>query len=385
MTRIRVFLFLITIIFVSLTGFFVIQYARGYRFDFANLTFIPTGLLVATSTPDGAQIFINGDLRSATNTTISLPPGTLDIEIRKEGFLPWRKRLTIVQEIVTKTDAVLFPAVPSLSPLTFTGAASPVVSPESTKIAYAAAGDKTGLWVIDLADLPLGFSREPRQVTDGDMRNASWTWSPDSRQILLTTPRGTFLVESGTFTPQANLVNIAGTRLTELKKQWTEITKRRFDGQIAKLPGELADIITRRTTNIQFSPDETKVLYTATAEARIPDNLIPPVPGASTQRQERAIKTGQTYVYDIKEDRNFAVGEEGAEIRWFPTSRHLILAKAGIVVVLDYDGTNRQQVWSGPYTAPYAYAFVNATKLVILTNLGASNGNLSNLYALSLR
>ena len=42
--------------------------------------------------------------------------------------------------------------------------------------------------------------------------------------------------------------------------------------------------------DILFSPDENKVLYTAIAGANIPDNLIPSIPGSSTQKQEREIK-----------------------------------------------------------------------------------------------
>jgi hypothetical protein len=65
-------------------------------------------------------------------------------------------------------------------------------------------------------------------------------------------------------------------------------------------------------------------------------------------------------------------------------SRQLLLAQVGQVVVMDYDGTNRETVYSGSYFAPSAFPFTNATKLLILTNLGAPNG-VPNLYTLTVK
>ena len=126
------------------------------------------------------------------------------------------------------------------------------------------------------------------------------------------------------------------------------------------------------------------VMYTASMEGKIEENLIPPLPGSSTQKEERAIKPGKTYVYDIKEDKNFLVGDESAKLYWLPTSRHLIESRENKIVIMDYDGTNRQTVFSGNYIAPHAYPFVNASKLLILTNLG-SDSVVPNLYSLSIK
>ena len=127
------------------------------------------------------------------------------------------------------------------------------------------------------------------------------------------------------------------------------------------------------------------ILYTASASGTLPDNLIPPLPGASTQHQERVIQGGQTYVYDIKEDRNFLISTNPGDIvRWMPDSRHLLTALPSQVVAMDYDGTNRQVVYSGSYITPSAFPYSNATKLLILTNLGAATSS-ANLYALTVK
>jgi len=187
MTKIRVFIFLLTIVVVAGLGLIASLYARGYRFDVETLRFVPNGLLVVKSNPDGAQVFIDAELKTATNATIPLPPGTYDVEIRKEGYFPWKKRLVIEKEIVTEADASLFKTVPSLSAITYSGVVNPVASEDLTKIAYAV--PKTGLWVIETVNLPLGFTRNPRRITDGDLTNASWEWSPNGREILLITKK----------------------------------------------------------------------------------------------------------------------------------------------------------------------------------------------------
>src|SRR5476651_1536609 len=106
----------------------VVLYGRGYRFGFdkgsPNLS--GTGLLVATSSPDGAQVFVNNHLTTATANTINLAPGTYDVKISKEGYLPWEKTLVVKNEVVTKADALLFPTAPKLESITNLGAQTPV-------------------------------------------------------------------------------------------------------------------------------------------------------------------------------------------------------------------------------------------------------------------
>jgi hypothetical protein len=398
MTKIRILIFLSTFAFVSILGTMIFFYARGYRFDTEKLRFTPNGLLVIKSDPDGAQVFINGELKTATNDSLTLPPGTYDVSIRKEGYLPWTKRLVIEKEIVTQANASLFKSVPSLTPLTFSGTSNPVPSNDLTKIAYAVlptnntngGRDKVGLWIIETLNLPLGFAKGPKQITDGDLTDASWQFSPDGREILLTTPNGVFLLDTANFTPQKQRVNIE-TKKKEILAKWEKEKKQKFEARVKNLPDELADILTRKASLVIFSPDETKILYTASGSATLPENLIKPVPGASTQKQQRSIKENQTYVYDIKEDRNFLIGKWGLEtenssrrLAWFPTSRHLVLAEEGRVVIMDYDGTNQQVVYSGSYIAPHAFPTVSTDRLLVLTNLGADSG-LANLYSLSLK
>jgi len=136
MRKFRVPFFLLVAIFVPLITFLVIQLAKGYQLDLQKKKFTPQGILVATSVPDGAQIFINGEFKTATNNTLPLPPGSYKVEIKKDGFFPWTKELKIEKELVTKTDAYLFPKAPDLRPISLSGAQNPIKSPDGTKIIY---------------------------------------------------------------------------------------------------------------------------------------------------------------------------------------------------------------------------------------------------------
>ncbi|MFH1971348.1 MAG: hypothetical protein ABIJ05_03140, partial [Patescibacteria group bacterium] len=107
---------------------------------------------------------------------------------------------------------------------------------------------------------------------------------------------------------------------------------------------------------------------------------------------------GRIYVYDIKEDRNFLIAENSdgfivdgivpanprKRLAWFPNSNNLILAEEGRIYIMDYDGTNRQEVYSGAYIAPYAFPFASNQRIMILTNLGADSST-PNLYSLTIK
>ena len=381
-------------------GLFVSYYARGYKLDLRTFKFQPNGILVLKSEPDGASVYINGELKTATNASISISPGTYDVEVRKDGYFTWYKRLTIEKEIVTEADISLFKDVPSLSPVTSTGAINPVMSEDGSKIVFSilpskdTGSEQTGLWELDTFSLPLGFGAGPRKITDGDMTGASYIFSPDGKQILLTISNGSYLIDTGSLTAQNQRVNIASKKDVTLNT-WKAEKEAKNQDLIRNFPPELSDILSRKSSNFVFSPDNNMILYTASSSGTLPEGLVRPLPGASTQHQERDIQIGHTYVYDIKEDRNFLITDQPVTIdnidnpqtgalRWMSTSKHLLLSQNGQIVVMDYDGTNRQVVYSGSYVTPSAFPFSNATKLLVLTNLGASLAT-PNLYTLTVK
>jgi hypothetical protein len=380
MTKLRVLVLFSTFAIVGIVGYFVALIARGYQFDTGTFKFLANGILVAKSDPDGASIFINNELGGATNTNLKLAPNTYEIEVKRDGYLSWKKSLIIKKEEVTQITAHLFKIAPALSPITYDGAKNPVVSSDFSKIAYT---NNQGLWVMSVSTLPIGFANEPKKIAILTDTDAIYKFSPNARQILLTTKTGNFLLDSNQLNLAQDMVNVTA-KLPEIQNEWNLEKTTKDEAQFKYVPDELAFILKNSVKNYTFSPDDNMVMYTASSEATLKDNLIAELPGSSTQPQSRDIKVGKTYIYDIKEDKNFEVLDNGRSLYWLPTSRHLIYPDEGKIIVMDYDGTNRQVVFSGNYIAPHAYPFINASKLLILTNLG-SDSSTPNLYSLSIK
>ena len=71
-------------------------------------------------------------------------------------------------------------------------------------------------------------------------------------------------------------------------------------------------------------------------------------------------------------------------LSWLPDSRHLIFVHDKKIDIMEYDGTNVTTVYAGPFVDSYVFPYSNASKIVILTNLG--NPNITpNLYTLGLK
>jgi len=425
----RLLIPIVTVLGILTVSIAVILYGRGYRFSFQQKPQISsTGLVSATSDPAGAQVIIDGILKTATNNSFNIMPGWYTVTISKEGYIPWQKKLRIQGEVVTQADAFLFPKTPSLSPLTSFGIVNPTLSPDGTKIAYiipyipgVTEGPQlknTGLWVYELVDRPLGFNRDQRQVASYDsvfgFTDAKLTWSADSMQILAYDGSSYRLYQTNKLNDYTNVTSTVET----IQEQWQQETEKRNLQKLASFKQTFVDIATSSGILIGFSPDETKVLYEATASATLPRIIIPPLIGANPTEEERTIKPGRYYVYDAKEDKNYFLLEtkelkplttplpsertqgkptprnsqpttlnqlQTPPIHWFPTNRHLVILLPGKVDILEYDRTNWTTVYAGPFSDGFLAPWPNGSRIILMTNLNPGVNNLPNLYTVNLR
>ncbi|HBC72529.1 MAG: PEGA domain protein [Candidatus Amesbacteria bacterium GW2011_GWB1_47_19] len=402
----RLLLFLTSLIFVPISTVLVIFFARGYRPDFSTGQIQPTGILVAHSYPDGAQVYVNSQLKSATNTTLNLPPGLYQVEIRKDGFFTWKKNVTIEAEIVTRSTAVLFPTVPTLKAVTTSGATGVTASPDDTRVVFLRRGvNQTQLYILDITESPLGLiSREARLLTnlpnsEIKTENYELRWSPDSRQIFITPGNYLITISDSQTTP---ITANAGIVLND----WNQRQKNREADRLNSLQPVLRNILATASASLSWSPRENKLLYTATASASLSESIKRPLPGSSTQPQNRLLNPGGVYVYDIEEDRNFLIDTiilppPSAKTKkpilseisnngwfWFPTSSHLVKVTTGKVTIIEYDGQNPTEVYAGPLYENTAIPYPSAKQLLILTDLTTTPTMATasaNLYAVNLR
>jgi hypothetical protein len=79
---------------------------------------------------------------------------------------------------------------------------------------------------------------------------------------------------------------------------------------------EVQAIATASAVNVYFSPDEEKLMYTASEVFTLPDGILPAKPGSNTQPQARTTEIGGIYVYDREEDRQFRLGTDEQYLAW---------------------------------------------------------------------
>lgn len=308
-------LFTILIALLLVFGtFLAIRWAEGYRLNLSKKAVQGTGLLVANSDPQGASVYINDELKTATDDTLHLSPGNYKIRLEKDGFAPWEKNIRIEKELVSQTNARLFPSVPNLSALTVNSAQNPTPSPDGNKIAFkiatGSAQTKYGIWVQNLSDNLLKGSSAIQIAQDSSFLQFSQAdifWSPNSNEIIAYfNENSVYILKTTELNKPQNLLNTAF-QLPTMIAEWQNQLALEKNKKNLKLPKQMQQIATSSATLTYFSPNEEKLLYIATESVKLKDNLIPPLPAINSQPQNRQLEPNNIYVYDLKEDTNFLI------------------------------------------------------------------------------
>lgn len=401
----------------------IIAYGRGYRLH-TDGSVKPTGLIVLQSDPSGAQIIIDDKVKTATQATLTLPPGWYNVTISKDGFQSWHKRMKVQGEVVAKADALLLPINPSLTALTASGVVNPSLSPDGAKLAFivpnttpatasaALTTTKPGVWILDIVDKPLGLNRDARQIAKSlpaqaggvNFSKAILTWSADSKEILATiSPTANYVLPADQITESPQAVS----NIKLIQSEWQKIKDQRVKEQLVTVPKAFTDMASTSAKLLSLSPDETKILYEATGSAILPQIITPQLIGANPTEESRTLEPGTIYVYDIKEDKNYLIFKSGtlaplpptpigkntpavnfdvtSVLHWLPTSRHLVVVTKDKVEIMDYDGMNKRTAYAGPFWDAFAVPWASGGKLVILTNLNSAASAINNLYLVNLR
>lgn len=384
-------------LFLLLGTAIIVFYGRGYRFGLngGKPDVSGTGLLVATSIPNGAQVFINGHLTTATDNTINLSPATYEVRIFKEGYFPWQKQIKIQKEVVLKAEALLFSTAPKLESITVGGVERPVIDPSMTRIAYTVSSQspkKNGVYILDMSAKPILTLQSASTLIADDtldtFSKASLSFSPDGKELVATisgtlkSPTTYLLSASGFNDNPQDVTAILPTIETSWSKDKQEKEKSRLDA----LKPTLQKAISENFDILSWSGDETKILYEASNSATLPLIIKPRLIGTDSTPEERSIKQGSIYVYDIKEDKNFKILDSSPKtpLSWLVDSKHLLHVSDKKVSVIEYDGLNSTTVYAGPFVEDYVFPWTNVSKILILTNLNNPN-ILPNLYTIELK
>ncbi|MBP9817425.1 PEGA domain-containing protein [Candidatus Shapirobacteria bacterium] len=381
---------------VIISTYFVILFARGYRLEFKKdgPSLQVTGILSFTSKPKGGSVYLNDRLITATDDTLNLPPGSYTVKITKDGYTTWQKTYQVKKEVVYQTDAELFRSAPELRPLTLSGAINPVLSPDGSKVIFAVASASAtkdnGLYLLETSDnlIPLAKTTT-RQIapnfTGTDWAKATFTFSPDSRQVVATFKNQlNYLLNIDTTITEKNLTDITS-QLPQINKSWSQDELQIIKSRLNRLPPEISTLVaTDSARDIAINQNDDKVFYLASKDGTIDSQTTPP-PAQSSQTQDRHVAKNNFYVYDIKDDTNFAIGssETVRNLSWLPYTNNLIYVEDNSIKIVDYDNTNKNVIYAGKFSADLVFPWSDGSRIITLTS--AYTGATNNLYSISLK
>ncbi len=359
----RFIITIVTLIVLASAAAIVIFFAKGYTISPQEKRIVGTGILNVTSEPDAASVFVDGRLTTATDATISsLSPKTYTIKVIKEGFIPWEKSVKISEGLVTELKITLFPAIPTIYPLTFTGVENPVLSPDGSKLAYIVpSGKKAGIWVwTQSRNQPIAFARssEPHQIaanTTADFSKSTLKWSPDSKELLAVTDQNNFILDSDKLNSDPRDITAM---LPALMKTWEDDIKLKDAARIESIKDLKLRKIASDSASLHWSPDETKFM-------------------ASSNGSE--IK-----VYDLEDKKEYSLPDAESHL-WLPDSRHIILVEGKEISLVDFDGTNKAVIYAGNFLDSSVFPWPDSSRLVIVSSFPTPTASEPNLYGVNLK
>ncbi|MBM4401911.1 MAG: PEGA domain-containing protein [Candidatus Cloacimonetes bacterium] len=354
----------------------IIFIARGYRIDLTKKELTGSGVIAVSSTPNGALIYLDDKPISATNSSItSLKPDTYKIRLEKQGFSSYEKEVVVEKEYVTSIDALLIRSAPELKPLTFTGAFQPTLSPDGQKIIFSTSQKQaTGIWLLELTDRPFNLTARSnlliKDTKEEEFSQEEIIWSPDSKKILVSLPGADsgylFDLTANTLSKEINVEALKSSWQSEEK----EATEKLLEGFSKEIREKIASL-----PNPIWSPDNTKVFYEKDRDIFVYD--IKPKDLRKNEPEE--YKT-----YQKPKDKE-------SSIVWYPDSQHLLIlekesreSESGTIKIIEIDGGNEMQIFSGTIISDYLFPYTNGSKVVILTTFNPESKQY-NLYSINLR
>lgn len=361
----RFIITLATLIVIGLSAGVAVLLTKGYTFSPKTGKLVGTGIITVTSTPDSASVYIDGHLNTATNATISgLAPKKYIVKVIKEGFIPWEKEVEVKEGLVTDIKITLFPAIPTIYPLTYNGVRSPTLSPDGRKLAFivpistgsAQATKKAGVWVwtFDI-DQPIAFARgaQPHQISQSigtDYTNASLKWSPDSKQVLATVNKNNYLLEdNGINSDPRDITPVLASTLNS----WEDETKEKEAARVLTIKDLGTRKIASGSANLKWAPDETKFM-------------------------------ADLKVYDLEINKQYDIPQAISNF-WLPSSRHIVLVEKDQISIVEFDGTNKSVIFAGKFEDSLVFAWPDASRLTFVSSFPTPTASEPNLYGVNLK
>jgi len=374
---------LITFVIVFAGTALAVLYAQGIRFNSKGKSLDETGMMAFSSAPTGAQVYVDGKLSTITNNSLQgLLPKEYLVEMKKEGYVTWSKKVNVFPKMVTDVTSLLISKTPRLDPITNSGIYIPTISNTGSQIAYTTKDNKKpGIWVMPFGnDGPVNlFRAKPYLVLDDISYKVSDAkeiiWSPDDQELLVKLANNQLILVpsdgalAGQVLPISDGDSVLSAWETERK------IKRKAFIEKKLIESEVKPAATNKET--LWSPDEDLFLYTKKFETLTEYhiyNLTQPLPIGEKK---------DSLVLTVKK------GEE-PKIFWHSDSKHLILVevndlekKLGSISIVETDGGNRTEIFSGSLFSFDVFPTPDGGSILALTSFNPKSE--PNLYAIGIR
>lgn len=200
--RSKTFFFLSLLTLFSVITPLIVLYSLGWRFNWKEKKPEQAGVFYFKVLPKSTQIFLNGKLKKKTDFLFgsalieNLSPKKYAVEIKKEGYLPWRKTLEVKRGEVTEAKNILLvPQDPNFSIVSNSVNEFWVLPDEKNIIIQEFIGASWFLSIFDLEKkikIPLVGENDllelsPSKKNVGNAELLSLKFSFDSKKILLKT------------------------------------------------------------------------------------------------------------------------------------------------------------------------------------------------------
>ena len=409
----------------------VIAYARGYRFNMQDGSVTSTGIISINSSPQPAKVYINNQLKGATDINLTMPFGQYTIEVKKEGYTDWKKTISLKGETVMSVNAHLYPKNPSLTPLTNLGIIKALPLGNTDKIVLISqTGDitKDGIYLFEAGKRPLSIfppltpllykSLLPAEI---DLSTITMVFDSQYQQAILSYTlddiETSYLISLED--ENTELIDVTPTR-ENITSKWQDERNTEMVKIIETLHKDIRSIALTSFTVISLSPDEKKLMYYVKDDVSLPIIINPPLIGANQTLEQRDLKKGNVYIYDKKEDKNYRVQitvdpkiinealitptvqpestsvtttgisnpivAESIQQRvlWYPTSDYIAIKEKSQIVLMQYDGDNKQTVYAGPFNQEF-FAISPDWNLIVIINLNPNNNQFGDLYSVGIK
>ena len=316
-------------------------------------------------------------------------------------------------------DVLLYPLNPSLSPLTNLSVSRAIPIAQSYKVLlFSEQGDelKDGIYLFEPGAGPISFFTPLKLIAlkknlstslgNFSFNEAEVEVSPDAKEAIFSfetsfVPASYLLsLDPPSGEEDTSFFDISSSRET-LTQAWSK-QKQEVNRKILEAyPKEIAKVASDSFHVIEFSPDETKLLYLTKRSTTLPQAVQPPLIAVNQTPENRNIVVNSLYVYDKKEDRNYKIEISNFQlpisqqtsnsqllitnsISWYSDSKHLVINEGKKISFIDYDNQNKQTVYSGDFDNSF-FKVTNDGKILILTNLNPEANKFPDLYAVGIR